>query len=461
MRFRIPNQGAQDLSGGIGNLFRSIAMAPLYQAQAADEAAGAEIKRRLTQSQIDENQAQIGTHVANAALKQRELDDLKGRPDALRLMAASRLGVSVPEFNAAVNERMHGAPEVGPPMLSAPIAGVGPSGRTANYDAIIANLYAPAMASPAAHTNFDQLAQMEGHRQANDLMGEAADAVRSGNFMRSSALSTVLGKKEFTPFKAVGNTGTALNEVTGAQPVTNPAMNLLFDSEGRALIGQRNAAAGASGAAAGASTALRDLRREQVRTEQAEGGIKRLDLEAAVAGEPLPSSNRVSRGADSTNSKFRNQIIAAAMKKPEFGVMSQAEKMEFLNNELMLAGLDPVQHNELVGKGPAGAVRGTANASPIDAQAATGRNVPPPDGTRGTLNGVKGVVRNGRFVPDGSPAEAATRPSNAPSPAPRAAPAPASRPLPRTLGDVPGAVDTSTPVRTLSELLGRDPFAKR
>lgn len=381
MRFRMPNQGAQDLAGGIGNLFRSIAMAPMMQAQAADEAAAAEDKRRLQQSQIDlhgsnmrVHDSTIGKNLAETAIKNSELATLNGRPDMLRLMAASRAGVSVPELDAAIRERTHGAPAVGPSFLSEPIAGLGPSGRTATYDNVIANLFAPAMAMPADKLNFDQLAQMQGQLKTQDLTGEAAAAARGGDYMRSSALSSVLGKKEFTPFAAVGNTGTALNQVTGAQPVSNPGLRTLFGDKVGSEINENKAQAGAAGASAGASTALRDLRRVQAKTEDAERGIKQLDLEAAIGGQPLPSSNRASRGADSTNSKFRNQVIAAAMKKPEFGVMSQAEKMDYINNELAVAGLDPVQHNELVGKGPAGAGRGTGgNPGPMDATAASAK----------------------------------------------------------------------------------------
>lgn len=321
MRFRLANsvganQGGQQLGDGIGNLFRSIAMAPLYQAQAAEDAQTAEQRRRLQQSQIDENQAQIGTHLANAAIKNNELKTLEGRPDMLKLMAAARGGVNVPELNAALSEMTNGAPMVGPSFLSAPIEGVGPSGRTANLQDVISTIYAPAMATPADKMNFEQLAKARGEYQDQDVMGQAVQAANGGNYMRSGALSAVRGKKEFTPFKAVGNTGTALNETTGEQPTTNPAMFTLFDNQGRALIGQRNAAAGASGAAAGASRALAGLRGVQTTNAKTQGEIDALDRDAAKAGKPLPSTNKVSRAADSTNAKLDNQIYQQMMRDP-------------------------------------------------------------------------------------------------------------------------------------------------
>lgn len=321
MRFRLANsvganQGGQQLGDGIGNLFRSIAMAPLYQAQAAEDAQNEEQRRRLQQSQIDENQAQIGTHVANAAIKNNELKTLEGRPDMLKLMAAARGGVNVPELNAALSEMTNGAPMTGPSFMSAPIDGVGPSGRTANLQDVISTIYAPAMATPADKMNFEQLAKARGEYQDQDVMDQAVRAAGSGNYMRSGALSAVRGKKEFTPFKAVGNTGTALNETTGEQPTTNPAMFTLFDNQGRALIGQRNAAAGASGAAAGASRALAGLRGVQTTNAKTQGEIDVLDRDAAKAGKPLPSSNKVSRAADSTNAKLDNQIYQQMMRDP-------------------------------------------------------------------------------------------------------------------------------------------------
>mgnify|MGYP000411459810 FL=1 len=330
MRFRLANgmgvnQGGQQLGDGIGNLFRSIAMAPLYAAQGAEDAQSADQKRRLQQSQIDENQAQIGTHLATAAIKNNELKTLEGRPDMLRLMAASRAGVSVPEFNAALSETANGAPMVGPSFLSAPIEGVGPSGRTANLQEVISTIYAPAMATPANKMNFEQLAKARGEYQDQGVLDQAVAAANGGNYMRSGALSAVRGKKEFTPFAAVGNTGTAINQVTGEQPTTNQALYTLFNNQGQALIDQRNAAAGASGAAAGASRALAGLRGVQTTNAKTQGEIDALDLGAAREGKPLPSTNKVSRAADSTNAKLDNQIYSAMMKDPAWSNAPDAE----------------------------------------------------------------------------------------------------------------------------------------
>lgn len=364
MRFRVPNNGGQQAADGVGNFFRSLAMAPMYEAQAAQQAQDAGLKRDLTQSQI-------GVHLADAAIKEQERKTLAGRPDILSLMGATRAGMSVPEFQAGLSERTYGAPEMGPPILPQPIAGVGPSGRTAAFDDAILSLYGPAMATPADKTNWDQLAKARGEYQDQGAMGDALAAANGGDYMKSSALSAVRGKKEFTPFKAVGNTGTALNEITGEQPVTNHGMNVLFGDEGRALVSQRQAAAGASGAAAGASRALTSLRGTQTTNEKIKGGLSALDFQAAQEGKPLPSSNKGTSGSSATNSKFRNQIILAAMRKPEFSVMNQAEKSDYINTELMVAGMDPIVPGELAGLPVQGNPQAQAKGpGPIDAKAA-------------------------------------------------------------------------------------------
>ena len=364
MRFRVPNTGGQQAANGVGNFFRSLAMAPMAEAQAAQQAQDAGLKRDLTQSQI-------GVHLADAAIKEQERKTLAGRPDILNLMGATRAGMSVPEFQAGLSERTQGAPVMGPPVLSAPIEGVGPSGRTSAFDDAILSLYGPAMATPADKTNWDQLAKARGEYQDQGAMGDALAAANGGDYMKSSALSAVRGKKEFTPFKAVGNTGTALNEITGEQPVTNQGMNVLFGDEGRALVSQRQAAAVASGAAAGASRALTSLRGTQTTNEKIKGGLSALDFQAAQEGKPLPSSNKGTSGSSATNSKFRNQIILAAMRKPEFSVMNQAEKSDYINTELMVAGMDPIVPGELAGLPVQGNPQAQAKGpGPIDAKAA-------------------------------------------------------------------------------------------
>lgn len=446
MRFRLATDNGQSggkLAQGIGSIFNALAMAPLYRAQGQEAFQTAEQKRELMQSQIGEN-------LARTAVENEKGKLLAGRPDILNLMGATRAGMSVPEFQAGINERTHGAPAVGPALLPQPIEGVGPSGRTAAFDDAILTLFGPAMATPAANTNWDQIAQARGHYQDQGVLDQAVAAAVGGDYMKSGALSAVRGKKEFTPFAAVGNTGTALNQVTGAQPVSNPGLNVLFGNKVGSEIDENKAQAGSANASAGAARALAGLRGVQTSNEKVKGGITALDLQAAKEGKPLPSSNKGTSGSSATNSKFRNQVIMAAMRSDFYKSLDPNQKQDFINSELEAAGLEPIVPGELAKAPGQGAGAPPAHAS---------GNQPPPDGTRGTMNGVHGTVRNGKFVPD--QAQPPSKPSSESKvPVSSAAPA-ASRPLPRSFAEIPGVYDSSIQVKTLAELLGNPQVAMK
>lgn len=371
MRFRVPNTGGQQAADGIGNFFRAMAMAPLHEAQAAEEAQTAGMKRDLIGAQTEHERANIGKVLAEAAIKAAEAKTLEGRPDVLNLMGATRAGMSVPEFQAGVNERKYGAPAVGPALLPQPIEGVGPSGRTAAFDDAILTLFGPAMATPADKTNWDQLAQARGHYQDQGVLDQAVAAATGGDYMKSSALSAVRGKKEFTPFAAVGNTGSALNQVTGAQPVSNPGLNVLFGNKVGSEIDENKAQAGSANASAGAARALAGLRGVQTSNEKIEGGMKALDYNAAKSGQPLPSSNKGTSGASSTNAKFRNQVILAAMRTDQYKMLDPAEKQAFIDEELAVAGMEPVRPGEVASVAgatpPAGAGKPAGKQIDMDA----------------------------------------------------------------------------------------------
>lgn len=249
MRFRLATTGAADPGvASIGNAFRTMAMMPLYTQQAAEEGRRAELQAQVAQSSIAKN-------LAEAAIKQEEQRQLMGRDGILYQMGAARAGMSVPEFQAGLNERQYGAPQVGPPVLPAPVAGLGPSGRTAAFDDALLTLFGPAMATPADKVNWEQLAKARGEYQDQGVLDQAVAAATGGNDMLMSRLNSVRGKKEFTPYAAVGTTGTALNQVTGAQDVSNQGLRAIFGDKAAAEIEADKARAGASRASAASSYA--------------------------------------------------------------------------------------------------------------------------------------------------------------------------------------------------------------
>lgn len=69
------------------------------------------------------------------------------------------------------------------------------------------------------------------------------------------------------------------------------------------------------------------------------------------------------------------------------------------------------------------------------AEPAAPKQAPPPDGTRGKIDGVMGTVINGQFVPDGAKPKPAAKQDK-----------PTSRALPKSFDEIPGVEDTSTKV---------------
>lgn len=325
MRFRLATngQGGQQLQQGIGSMFQAMAMGPLYAAQGAEEAQSADMKRQLMQSQIRQNDSQIGSHVAQAAIREQERKQLEGRPAMIDLMSATRAGMNVPEFRAGLSERMNGAPMVGPPMLQPAIPGVGPSGRTAQFDDAVSSLYAPAMASPAGHTNWDQMAQARGHLQQQNVL----DQVLAGQTNAGRAGQAVAASKGTKMIDNIGDTGTGFNLFTGEGSTLNPALATLYGKNVGAQTNQRLAAAGASGAAAGASAALSKQRGEQTKRiaggylgtkdivdeDTGEVSVVRIPTDA----EPVTIGVKPAKGgtgADATNAKARNAVVASVEK---------------------------------------------------------------------------------------------------------------------------------------------------
>lgn len=315
MRFRLATSGAggQSLQNGIGSIFQAMAMAPLLRAQAAEESQTADMRRQLMQSQIGAHESTMGKNIAEAAIKQREAEQLAGRPDVLALMGASRAGMDVPTFRAGISERTHGAPMEGPPLLSPAIPGVGPSGRTAQFDDAITTLYGPAMATPADKTNWDQLANARGGYQQQDVL----DQVLAGRTNPGRAGQAVAASKGTKQVENITDSGTGFNIHTGAGVTLDPGLQVLFGNKVKATVNKDNAAAGASGALAG---------QRKAQTDRIKGGYsKTVDLvdedtgevtivRTPTGGEPVRVGVRPPKaggGTEATNAKARNAVVAA------------------------------------------------------------------------------------------------------------------------------------------------------
>lgn len=325
MKFRIQGNELADSASKIG---QTLAMLPMMREQWAQDANQKQAKNALLGAQMQSERAQANHYSA----KTREIDEgIKALGFENRFTnAANAYGVTpadVPDFlNFAKTKQMPGQYVQPPPEL-----GGGPSLPTpAMYgdDTLSKVLRMAAMTGNAGALGDKNSSHITGsllNMQDQDLVAEALGMAKRGDNMGMSAINTIRGKKEFTPFKAVGNTGTALNEITGSQPISNQALNILFNNEGLSRTDENKAQATQARAAAGASGALAGLRSVQTGNAKIQGGILAQDLADVLEGNAPTSKQKPSRATDSTNAKLENGIYDAMMKSPQWANATDAE----------------------------------------------------------------------------------------------------------------------------------------
>lgn len=277
MRFRVPNTGGQQAADGVGSFFRALAMAPMAEAQAADAARQAQAKESLIGAQTE--QARANSRFNNAKADQEA--DLTQRRGLGGMIGDAAMANGVAPYQVADFVQFAQTGQMPQQYQPPPVDGVGPyEPPPAIYqDDTVSKIWKMLglnnQTLAFGRGDVSNVASATGAYQDQGAMDQAMTAANSGDYMKSSALSAVRGKKEFTPFKEVGTTGTALNQITGAQHVANPALNSLFDEQGRALIGRNDAAAGASKASAANSYSAAGQHRaatDKLRMEISQGG---------------------------------------------------------------------------------------------------------------------------------------------------------------------------------------------
>ncbi|MGV3727727.1 hypothetical protein [Hydrogenophaga sp.] len=253
MRFRLATSGAesggQQLAGGIGNLFRSISMAPAVAAQAAQEA-------QQLQGQMDLQKAQTALFRNKSA----EIDDQRDRSSLGSMLKTAQMVNGVPmaeqaDFGAFLQTGQM------PGRYEPPVDGVGPRMPVPKFyqddtaQRILQTLGLTNTALTVGDSNSLNIAKGAGEYQDQRITDQAVALAAKGDDMGMSRLNAIRGKKEFTPFAAVGTTGTALNQVTGTQDVANAGLRALFGNKTAAEIEADKARAGASRASAASSYA--------------------------------------------------------------------------------------------------------------------------------------------------------------------------------------------------------------
>lgn len=271
MRFRLPNMtqggGAQSLAGGIGDVFRSIAMAPAYEMQAAQQYQDAESSRMLRDAQRQKLEFDMQT-----AREKRTADATAAAAEAERSSIGSLIA------NAA---RISGVPEAQVPDFSqylqtgrmpgrygeqvdglgavrqAPTDGVGPVQPVPGFysDNTGARVMRQAGLAGQALAIGDK--STENLAKASEIYNTQAlrDAVLSGERSAGDvgqAQAAVAGKPLI---QNIGDTGSGFNQFTGARQQLDPGLVAIFGEKAAAEVAARNAQAGASRASAASSYA--------------------------------------------------------------------------------------------------------------------------------------------------------------------------------------------------------------
>lgn len=256
MRFRLATSGAggggQELAGGVGNLFRSIAMAPALAAQAQQEAMDAQAVRDLRGAQMRAADASASLDAAKAAdvTDQRE----RGTIGAVLRNAAMVQGVAPAQQGDLVSYLQTGqmpgqytpAPDGMGPVLPTPAMFTDGTAQKVMRTAGIAN-----QALAQGDKNVENLWKALGLQRGMDL----GDAVLSGQRDAASvgqAQAAMEGKKLVD---AIGNTGMGYNLFTGQGQQVDPGLRAIFGDEAAAKIEADKARAGASRASAASSYA--------------------------------------------------------------------------------------------------------------------------------------------------------------------------------------------------------------
>jgi hypothetical protein len=273
MRFRLATtgQGQDQLTGGVGRAFQTLAMLPMLKAQAGEEAARARAEmdtRAAQQRQADAHAALYGAQ----ADEKRQTIESRSLPE--RIAAAARMNRVSPEqlpevqqyFQTGQLDSRYVTPANGVgPVLPRPeyadMSGVG--GRIMQQLGLLDAGY-------ATDSKINQIAQAGGELQkqeaVRDLVANPGNAGRTGQ-----AFAAVEGKPLI---QNIGNTGRGFNQFTGDGGVLEQGIATLFDQGERAEIGQRNAAAASSYASAGAARALERQRNEETSRGAKSGDIK-------------------------------------------------------------------------------------------------------------------------------------------------------------------------------------------
>lgn len=353
MRFRLATSGAdgggQPLAGGVGNLFRSVAMAPAMAAQAAEEA-------RMNQGKMDLQSAQTALFRNKSA----EIDDQRDRSSLGSMLKTAQMvnGVPMSEQGDFGNFLQTGQM---PGRYEPPVDGVGPRMPVPSFyddgtaQRILQTLGLTNTALTVGDSNSLNIAKGAGEYQDQRITDQAVALAGRGDDMGMSRLNAIRGKKEFTPFAAVGTTGTALNQITGEQDVSNAGLRALFGDKTAAEIEADKARAGASRASAASSYASADNSRasaSKTRFEMGQGAAPGAPGATGGPGAPPATGKPMPATALKMQNEALDVIGIASSTQADLGTIRQQirdGKLDFgpiknvYNQGLNMAGMSTEQ----------------------------------------------------------------------------------------------------------------------
>jgi len=255
MRFKLPvsHVGAQQAADGIGNFFRSMAMAPLYQAQAAEEAQGAQAKRDLIGAQ--QRQAEAHAALFQGQAESERQQQQRGSLGELIKTAAMMHGVAPSQTADFAQFAQTGQmpAQYRPPAVD----GVGPFQPAPRFyqddtaSKIWKSLGLTNQALTIGDKSVENIAKASGVYRDQGL----GDQVLAGQIDPGRVAEAQAAMDGKDRFKNIGDTGQGFNVFSGAEQDLSPGLAVLFGRKTDAGIGADDARALASRAAAGASTA--------------------------------------------------------------------------------------------------------------------------------------------------------------------------------------------------------------
>jgi len=261
MQFRLATggTGGQQLGDGVGNLFRSLAMAPLYAAQGAEERQQAEAKAALMttqQRQADAAAEQSRAHAALFGQQQQDLATQAQRGTLGEVIKNAALMNGVPtDLTPDLQHRITTGSL--PSQYQTPVDGMGPVApvpdalSTENVMRVMRAAGLTNQALTVGDKSVENIAKATGMYRDQGL-GDAVLAGQRPAGLVGQAQAAMKGTKQI---ENIADTGEAFNIHTGErQRISNPLFTI-FGDKANALIAKENAQAGASKASAASSYA--------------------------------------------------------------------------------------------------------------------------------------------------------------------------------------------------------------